>query len=106
MDTPSGQQFKGVDGFVQFSQSFVDAMPDLKGTTMDHKVNGNKVSTKVHAKGTFTGTMQTPQGPVPGTGRPVDIEYALDQEFNDAGKLVRFAVNYDMQDFMRQLGIG
>jgi hypothetical protein len=81
-------------------------MPDIKGTVLEHKVSGNKVTTKVRAKGTFTGTLQTPQGAVPGTRNAVDIEYQLDQEFNDAGKLTRFAVNFDMKDFMRQLGVG
>ena len=105
-DTPTGQEFRGVDGFVQLSEGFVTAIPDLKGTALDHKVNGNKVTTRVRGKGTFTGTLHTPQGDVPGTGNAVDIEYQLDQEFNDAGKLVSFAVNYDAQDFMKQLGVG
>ena len=105
IDRPTGQELYGVDGFIQLSEGFVAAMPDLKGTAVEHKVNGNKVTTRVHGQGTFTGTMQTPQGTVPGNGNPLDIEYQLEQEFNDAGKLVRFAVNYDMQDFMRQLGM-
>ena len=105
IDKPTGQELHGVDGFIQLSEGFVAAMPDLKGTAVEHKVDGNKVTTRVHGQGTFTGTMQTPQGTVPGNGNPLDIEYQLEQEFNDAGKLVRFAVNYDMQDFMRQLGM-
>jgi len=105
IDRPTGQELHGVDGFIQYSEGFVTAMPDLKGTAVEHNVNGNKVTTRVHGKGTFTGTMATPQGNVPGNGNPLDIEYQLEQEFNDAGKLVRFAVDYDMQDFMRQLGM-
>ncbi len=104
IDAPTGQQMKGIDGFVQYSQSFVDAIPDLKGTALEHEVEGNRVTTRVHARGTFTGKLQTPQGTLQGTGRPVDIEYRLEQEFNDDGKLVRFATNYDMKDFMHQLG--
>ena len=105
-DKATGQEMRGVDGFVQYSDGFVTAMPDLKGTALEHKVNGNKVTSRIRGKGTFTGTLQTPQGNVPGNGNSVEIEYQLDQEFNDAGKLVHFAVNYDMQDFMRQLGMG
>jgi predicted ester cyclase len=105
IDKPTGQQLSGVDGFIQYSEGFVNAMPDLKGTAMEHKVEGNKVTTRVHGKGTFSGTLQTPQGAFPGTGNPVDIEYQLEQEFDDAGKLKRFSVDYDMQDFMRQLGL-
>ena len=105
-DKPTGQEFRGVDGFVQYSEGFVNAMPDLTGTAIEHNVNGNKVTTRVHGKGTFTGTLQTPQGAVPGNGNPVDLEYELEQTFNEEGKLVHFVVNYDMQDFMRQLGLG
>ena len=105
IDGPTGQELHGTDGFVQYSEGFVSAMPDLKGTAIEHKVNGNKVTTRVHGKGTFTGTMYTPQGTFPGNGNPLDIEYQLEQEFNDEGKLVRFAVDYDLQDFMRQLGL-
>ena len=105
IDKPTGQELHGVDGFIQYSEGFVAAMPDLRGEAIEHTVDGNKVTTRVHGKGTFTGTMQTPQGAVPGNGRPLDIEYQLEQEFNDAGKLVRFVVNYDLQDFMRQLGM-
>ena len=105
-DKPLGQQMHGVDSFVQYSEGFVTAMPDLTGTAVEHKVNGNKVTTRVQGKGTFTGTLQTPQGNVPGNGNQVNIEYQLEQEFNDAGKLVSFVVNYDMQDFMHQLGLG
>jgi len=104
-DKPSGQQMSGVDGFIQYSESFITAMPDLKGEAVEHKVEGNKVITRVHGKGTFTGTLYTPQGTFPGTGKPLDMEYRLEQEFDDAGKLKRFSVDYDMQDFMRQLGL-
>ena len=106
LDGPTGQELRGVDGFVQYSDGFVAAMPDLKGTALEHKVNGNKVTSRIRGKGTFTGTLQTPQGTFPGNGNPVEIEYQLEQEFNEAGKLMRFAVDYDMQDFMRQLGVG
>jgi predicted ester cyclase len=106
VDTPTGQELRGPDGYVQYAEGYVTAMPDIKGTAIEHKVSGNKVNTRVRGQGTFTGTLKTPQGNVPGNGNRLDIEYQLEQDFNDAGKVVRFAVNYNMQDFMRQLGIG
>src|SRR5512142_1644726 len=105
IDAPTGQQLKGIDNFVQYSDSFVNAMPDLRGTPLESKLNGNTVTTQVHARGTFTGTLKTPQGTFTGTGKPVDLNYQIDQEFDNAGKLVRFAMHYDMQDFRRQLGL-
>ena len=79
VDVPSGQQFKGPDGYAQYAQGFVTAMPDIKGTVIEHKVTGNKVVTRVRGQGTFTGTMQTPQGKVPGTGKKLDLEYKADR---------------------------
>ena len=106
LDKPTNQELRGPDGYVQYSDGFVNAIPDLKGTVIEHKVSGNKVSSRVRGQGHFTGTMVTPQGSLPGNGNTVDIEYQIEQEFNNAGKVVRFVVDYDMQDFMRQLGAG
>lgn len=104
-DKPTGQEFRGVDGFVQFSEGFIMAMPDIKGTVLEQTAEGNRATTRVRGQGTFTGTLQTPQGNMQGNGNPVDIEYQLNQVFNEEGKLVHFTVDYDMQDFMRQLGL-
>ena len=106
LDKPTNQELRGPDGYVQYSNGFVNAIPDLKGTVIEHKVSGNNVSSRVRGQGHFTGTMVTPQGSLPGNGNTVDIEYRIEQEFNNAGKVVRFVVDYDMQDFMRQLGAG
>jgi predicted ester cyclase len=105
IDAPTSQELHGPDGYVQYSEGFISAIPDLKGTAIEHKVSGNKVTSRVRGKGNFSGTMVTPQGSFLGNGNPVDIEYQIEQEFNDEGKVVRFAVDYDMQDFMRQLGV-
>ena len=105
LDIPTGQELHGPDGYIQLSEGFINAIPDLKGTAIEHTVNGNTVTSRIRGQGNFTGTLQTPQGSFPGNGNPVDIEYQIEQEFNDAGKMVRFAANYDMQDFMHQLGM-
>lgn len=105
-DKPSGMQMTGPTGFVQYTDGFVAAMPDLKGTLIEHTVSGNKVTTRVRGQGTFTGTLQTPQGNVPGNGNKLDLEYQAEQEYNDAGKLVRVTFGYDMQKFAQQLGLG
>ena len=104
-DKPTNQEMRGPEAYVQYSDGFVNAIPDLKGTVVETNVSGNKVPSRIRGQGHFTGTMVTPQGSVPGNGQPVDIEYRVEQEFNDAGKVVRFAIDYDMQDFMHQLGM-
>lgn len=106
VDGPTKQELHGPAGYVQYVDGYVTAMPDIKGTVLDHTVSGSKVTTRVNGKGTFTGTMRTPQGNVPGNGKKLDIVYTTELEVNAAGKVTRFAVSYDMQDFMRQLGLG
>lgn len=106
VDKPTGQQATGPAGFVQYTDGFINAMPDLKGTLIEHVVNGNKVTTRVRGQGTFTGTLHMPQGNVPGNGRKLDLEYRAEQEYNAAGKLVKATFDYDMQKFAQQLGLG
>jgi len=106
IDVPTGQETTGVDAYVQYSDGFVTAMPDIKGTVIEHKVNGNKVTSRIRGQGTFTGKLRTPQGDVPGNGNKLDLEYQAEAEYNDAGKLVRIVFNYDMPAFMKQLGVG
>jgi len=105
VDISTGQELHGPDGFIQYSEAFLNAIPNLKGTVIEQKVSGNKVTTRVHGQGKFTGTLQTLQGSFTGNGYLINIEYQIQQVFNDAGKVVRFVVNYDIQNFMRQLGI-
>jgi predicted ester cyclase len=104
-DKPTNQEMRGPDAYVQYSDGFVTAIPDLQGTVIENKANGNTVTSRVRGQGHFTGTMVTPQGSVPGNGNPVDIEYKIEQEFDEAGKVVRFVIDYDMKDFMHQLGM-
>lgn len=104
VDLPTGQELHGLDGFRQYSEGYVAAMPDIRGAILDHTVNGNTVITNVRSTGTFTGQLQTPQGTVPGNGNKVEFPYQLEiQVEND--KIVRLTATYDMQNFMTQLGL-
>lgn len=105
VDSPTGQELRGPDGYIQLSEGFLNAIPDLKGIVIEHKVSANKVTTRVNGHGKFMGRLQTAEGSFPGNGYLVDMEYQIQQVFNDEGKVVRFVVNYDLQNFMRQLGI-
>ena len=42
IDSPTGQELHGPDGYIQLSEGFVNAIPDLKGTAIKHEVNGNR----------------------------------------------------------------
>lgn len=103
IDQPTGQEIHGVDGYIRYSERFVNAIPDLKGTVIEHQVKKNKVISRVRRRGKFTGKLYTPQGSFPGNGNPVDIEYQIEQEFNEAGKVQCLVLKYDLPEFMDQL---
>ena len=105
VDGPSGQEFQGVDGYVEYAEGYATAMPDIKTTVVSSEADGDTATATVHAQGTFTGEMATPEGTVPGTGASLDIEYQIVAEI-EGDRIARFTVNYDQQDFMRQLGVG
>src|SRR5262245_36054265 len=85
IDQPTGQEIHGVDGYIRYSESFVNAIPDLTGTVIEHQVKRNKVISRVRRRGKFTGKLNSPHGSVQGNGNTVDIEYQIEQEFNEAG---------------------
>jgi predicted ester cyclase len=103
IDQPTGQEIHGIDGYIRYSERFVNAIPDLTGTVIEHQVKKNKVISRVRRRGNFTGKLHTPHGNVQGNGNPVDIEYQIEQEFNNAGKIKRFVIHYDLPEFMYQL---
>jgi predicted ester cyclase len=105
VDNATGQELYGPEGYVRFSEELLRAVPDLKGTVSELRVSGNNVITRLQAQGRFTGTLQTPQGSFPGNEHLVDVEYQIQQIFNDAEKLVRVVIHYDRQELMRQLGV-
>ena len=103
IDQPTGQEIHGIDGYIRYSERFVNAIPDLTGTVIEHQVKKNKVISRVRRQGNFTGKLHTAYGNVQGNGNPVDLEYQIEQEFNDAGKIKRFVIHYDLPEFMYQL---
>lgn len=104
VDAASGQELHGVEGFKQYLEGFVSAMPDVKSTILDQNINGDTVVTSVQAAGTFNGQLQTPQGKVAGNGNKINLTYQLETVVEN-DRIVRFTSSYDMQDFMGQLGL-
>ena len=104
VDAPASLELSGIDGYIQYSEGFVRAMPDIKGTIVRRQASGNKVTATIRGRGTFTGELQTPAGVVPGNGSSFDMEYQIEYQIEN-DKIKRFVVDYDMQEFQRQLGL-
>jgi len=105
VDEPTGMELHGVEGNIQSSDIWVQAFPDAHAHVVSHDVDGNVVTTTIHATGTFTGEMMLPDGTsIPGNGSTLDFDYVQIAEF-EGDKMVRVTARYDMNNMMAQLGL-
>ena len=100
---PAGT-FEGRDAIVQYWQRFFEAFPDLsvrdelKADTPDSAVN------EWSATGTNAGSMETPEGTIPATGRRVTIR-GCDIVTVQEGRIQAHRAYYDQLSLMEQLGL-
>ena len=55
-------------------------------------------------EGTYAGTNTGPLGPLPASGRPVSMPFAIVFGFDGAGKVTTYDVYYDQYTLLAQLG--
>ena len=104
--TPQGN-FTGREEYRQWIAGLMRAVPDLT-----HELNGmhvesaNMIGFELHAFGTMTGPLGTPEGDIPPTGRHMDVGGTDFWRFGDDGLIHSYHLSFDQADFVRQLGIG
>jgi steroid delta-isomerase-like uncharacterized protein len=101
---PLGQTFKGREGFEQFMHGFHDAFPDMKVEVKNQVAADDSVVNEFVARGTHTAPLMTPAGPVPPTGRKVELNVCEVWGLRD-GKLASVHNYQDLASMMRQLGL-
>ena len=87
-------------GFKDMMRGLFAALPDLRLTIEDQIVAGDKVATRWTAEGTNSG----PFGPVPATGRRVQISGLVLDRVVD-GKAVERWEQWDQMAMLQQLGL-
>ncbi|BCX04974.1 MAG: hypothetical protein KatS3mg053_2912 [Candidatus Roseilinea sp.] len=100
----NGYQSKGKDGFRTFFMGFASAFPDITITHRNIIASGDWVAVEFGATGTNTGTLMTPNGAAPPTGRKVEFNVCEVHEWKD-GKLTRLVNYQDAMSLMAQLGL-
>ena len=101
-----GQAFRGPEGFRQWHQIFLTAVPDAKAevTNVVAAGEGGWVFTEHIGRGTHTGPLVGPSGTIPPTGRK--IELPIGELFRvENGKIALIHAYYDGATMMRQLGV-
>jgi|ERR671925_2211400 predicted ester cyclase len=100
---PAGE-FMGREAVVQYWERFFEAFPDLSVRDTFKAENGDTAINEWTASGTNSGPMETPEGTIPATGRPVTI-VGCDLLTVSEGLITEHRAHYDQLGFMSQLGL-
>lgn len=99
MNAPTGDIFRGPEGYRQLIQAWATAMPDITVEVENLIDAGEWVTVECAGRGTATGTLAMPSGEMPATGRQVQSRFCLVLHFRN-GKIDRSRGYYDMSAMM------
>ena len=98
------RRLQNADDTIVVWKGWAQAFPDSQATFNETLVSGNTVVLDITWRGTHTGQLQTPKGPVPGTGKPIEIRACVVSEIS--GDKARSQRHYfDMLTLLEQLGL-
>jgi steroid delta-isomerase-like uncharacterized protein len=100
---PTGETFRGHEGFRQFMEGWSDAFPDGRAEDTNVYVGEDFAVTEFVGRGTHTGTLRTPAGEIPPTERSVEWPLCEVYQIRD-GKIVRGRTYFDAATLMDQMG--
>lgn len=101
---PGDIKLKGPQALKEYNQNFVRAFPDARVEAKNIFASGSSVIVEGIFTGTHEGTLKTPMGDVPATGRKVKGEYIQIVEV-DRGLVKRSHLLFDHAQLMTQLGM-
>ncbi len=101
---PGDTKLKGPQQAKEFNQNFLNAFPDARAEVKNIFTQGNHVVVQGVFTGTHNGTLKTPMGDVPATGKKVKGEYVQIFEV-DRGLIKKADLLYDQVQLMTQLGL-
>jgi predicted ester cyclase len=93
------------EGYAKYFSVFVEALPDFRHQLANVVEEGSKAAFEAVVTGTSTGTLQTPNGPVPPTGNSIRFPEAGFIDVANDGKIVTDVSYADMSDLFVQLGL-
>jgi steroid delta-isomerase-like uncharacterized protein len=100
---PSGE-YRGREAIVEYWQGFFTAFPDVRGRDEFKAESGDTAINEWSASGTHTGPLETAEGSIPATGKPVTLRGCDVATVRD-GLIQSHRAYYDQLGFMTQLGL-
>ncbi len=101
---PGDVKLKGPQAVKEYNQRFITGFPDARAEAKNIFVQGKHVIVEGIFTGTHNGTLKTPMGDIPATGRKVKGEYVQIFEV-DRGLVKRAHLMFDQVQLMTQLGM-
>src|SRR5919109_3209022 len=103
LEEPAGE-FKGREAMREYWQRFFVAFPDLEVGDEFKAENGDTAINEWFFSGTNSGPMETPEGPLPATGKRITIR-GCDVLTVRGGLIESHRAYYDQLGLMTQLGL-
>jgi steroid delta-isomerase-like uncharacterized protein len=104
-EVPTARKLTGADATLEAWKGWAQAFPDSKGTVQgSHVTDGGVVVLEVTWAGTHEGALQTPKGPIPPTGRRIEVRgCAIVEITGDKARTQRHY--FDMATLLQQIGV-
>jgi steroid delta-isomerase-like uncharacterized protein len=94
----------GIEAFLSFITAFKQAFPDLHWEMREFIEGSDTVVAEGVFIGTNSGTMVGPRGPIPATGRRVELPFCDIWKVRN-GRIVENRIYNDQVTFLSQLGL-
>lgn len=104
LEAPGGLRLLGRDAADAIWATWNDAFPDNRLEVVSIHADDRGGAQEGRFIGTHSGTLRSPAGEIPATGRSVDARFCGVYEF-DQGKVTSFHLYFDQVDMMMQLGM-
>lgn len=102
-ETATLTRTKGIEGYLATVQRWKQAYPDLKATVREAFASGDRVFAELEWAGTHQGTLETPFGAIPATGKSGTVRAALVVRLRD-DKIVESHHYFDNLTVLMQIG--
>lgn len=99
----NGMESTGREAFVKQIARFVVPFPDVKITDLVTTIDGNVATIRFLITGTHKGDLETPEGVMHATGKPIMVEGIEFFTFNGDGKLIDLLTIENMGKLMKQI---
>ncbi|HEY8287165.1 MAG TPA: ester cyclase [Chloroflexota bacterium] len=104
VNVATGQTFRGPSGIQEFLQGWATAFPDSRVETTLVIADDRGAAMEFTGRGTHTGTLESPVGAIPATGRSVVVPFSQVLEFQN-GKITHGRLYFDLGGMLQQMGL-